>query len=179
MGNFIKCTCHHCKKDFEKQVSDYNVSIRLGINIYCSRECSGLGRRHNKTKDQKKEEKRLYDHEYRAKNLETIKARKKEYFKRTYDPVQAAIDRKPRIKAHIERLRNPKYRAYKKLYDKKYLAKKNFGDFWESALLVEEIVNEYDNREVKLSNNLIGKTTKRKRLWQMKWKNNPNLRQLI
>lgn len=126
--------------------SDVNRAIKAGLNIYCDRKCAGFGRRDNKTTNQRKEEKRLYDIEYRNKNKDMLKVKKAAYFKATYDPEKAAIERKKRMPKHIEYCRQPEYRAKKKQYDSQYLAKKNYGEFWESALLIMDIDNEVSAR---------------------------------
>ena len=78
-----------------------------------------------------KKEKAAYDREYRKKNLAWIKAKKADYFQRTYDPVKAAKERKKRMPEHVEYCRQPKYRAYKRKYDRKRRASK-FGEFAEA-----------------------------------------------
>ena len=65
------------------------------------------------------EEKRLYDAAYRKKNLAMLKAKKRAYFKRTYDPVKAAIGRKARMARHVAYCRRPEYREWKRAYDKR------------------------------------------------------------
>lgn len=52
------------------------------------------------------------------------------------------------------------------MYDRKYRAKKLYGEYWESSIILNEIQKEYDNRIVKQENNLINKSQKRKRLWK-------------
>ena len=73
-------------------------------------------------KAQKVAEKRLYDMAYRAKNLERIKAGKRAYFQRTYDPREAAVERKKRMHLHVAYCRQPRYKAWKREYDRKYRA---------------------------------------------------------
>ena len=36
----IKTQCEHCKKDFNKSISEYNKSLRLNLKHFCSRSCS-------------------------------------------------------------------------------------------------------------------------------------------
>ena len=93
----MKYKCAHCGKAADKAAGHVNRARAAGLNLYCNRRCSGLGRRSGKTKAQKREEKRLYDIVYRAKNREKRKAQKREYHERTYDPVKAAAYRKTRM----------------------------------------------------------------------------------
>ena len=94
----------------------------------------------------KKIEKAEYDRQYRLKNLESLKIKKAEYFQRTYDPVTAKAKRKQRMHRHVEYCRTPKYRAYKQKYDQIYRAKKQYGEFYESALLLNELETEVTER---------------------------------
>lgn len=154
--------CAYCGEQITKK-------IHKGCkNAYCNRECSGLGRRNNKTEQQKKEEKRLYDIEYRNKNIESIKEKNKTYFKKHYEanPEKYRQKRKDNYKRHLEYLNTPEYKAYKKEYDKKYRAKKQYGEFWESAIILQDIELQIDNREVKQQLNLINKSQKRKRNYE-------------
>lgn len=122
-----------------------NRAMKLGNSIYCNRVCAGLGRRTGKTPEQKKEEKRLYDMDYRA-TSPTLKARKADYHQRTYDPVKAAAKRKERMPYHVEYCRQPEYKAKKKEYDKLFRAKKHYREFAEAAILLNEIEKEVTAR---------------------------------
>ena len=75
-----------------------------------------------------KAQKAAYDKKYRKRNMERIRANHAAYFRRTYDPVKAAIERKKRMPAHVLYCRQPWYRAYKRRYDAQRRAKK-FGGF--------------------------------------------------
>lgn len=82
--------CAHCGADTAKDTSAINRANKEGRPLYCDRKCAGLARRGpEKTAAQKKEEKRLYDLNYRATNP-TLKARKAAYYQRTKDPVREA-----------------------------------------------------------------------------------------
>jgi len=134
--------------------------------LYCGRECSGLGRRCGKTKAQKREEKRMYDMEYRKKNLALIKAKKSAHFKKTYDPVKAAIERKARMPRHIEYCRRPEYRVKKQAYDQKR-RDAEYGDFAEVARLTidlnREIKGRATNEQIKWQSGTANKSQTRKR----------------
>lgn len=87
----------------------------------------------------KKEVKRLYDIEYRRKNLESIKEKKRKY---NSSPAGRAMQKRQREKQksnHLEYCRTEEYRKYKKQYDEKNRAKKMYGEFWECMILVEKI----------------------------------------
>lgn len=162
----MRYRCAYCGKDADKPAGHVNRARERGLKLYCNRRCSGLGRRKHKTKAQKREEKRLYDIEYRAKNLATILERKKEYHKRTYDPVKAAKARKARMPYHVEYCRRPAYKAKKREYDRKYRAAE-FGDFAEAYMLTidlnREIKGRMTNHEIKYQNGGTNKTQRRKR----------------
>lgn len=140
----LKYRCAHCGKVADKAAGHVKRARERGLNLYCNRRCSGLGRRIGKTKAQKRQEKRLYDIEYRAKNLAAILERKKEYHKRTYDPAKAAEVRKARMPLHVEYCRQPQYKRWKSSYDRKYRAKKLYGPAAEAAMLLTDL-----NREIK------------------------------
>ena len=78
-----------------------------------------------------KEAKAAYDRTYRKKNRARMKAQKAAYHKRTYDPVKAAKERKKRMPHHVEYCRQPKYKAYKRGYDRQRRANM-FGEFAEA-----------------------------------------------
>lgn len=163
----MKYKCAHCGRTCEKAAGHVNRARDAGLNLYCDRRCSGLGRRTGKTAAQKKEEKRLYDLEYRAKNLELILERKREYHQRTYDPSKAAELRKKRMPLHVEYCRQPKYKRWKQGYDRKYRAKKYFGPFAEAAMLLSdlnlEIKTRGDKHEIRYQNGQTNKVQRRRR----------------
>jgi hypothetical protein len=88
-----------------------------------------------------KKEKAAYDREYRKKNRAMLKAKKAAYFQRTYDPQKAAKERKKRMPLHVEYCRQPKYKSWKKEYDKKRRGSK-FGDFKDAHDMLLALVNE-------------------------------------
>lgn len=109
--------CHWCQKIVRQRMAYITRALRAGNRLFCDRKCAGLARRKNKTVKQKKLEKRLYDMQYRRKNLKRLKAQKKAYFILTYDPIKAARARKKRMPLHVEYCRQPEYRKYKRAYD--------------------------------------------------------------
>ena len=88
-----------------------------------------------------KKAKAEYDRKYRKKNRARIKAEKAAYFQRTYDPVNAAKERKKKMPAHVEYCRQPEYKAWKKKYDKKRRSFK-FGDFAEAHAVLLKLIKE-------------------------------------
>ncbi len=162
-----ECTCDYCGDDFLKETGEINRAAKRGLKIYCSRECSGLGRRKNKSDEQKKEEKQIYDKQYRLDNIALIRIKKSEYFKRTYDPVKAAIQRKKTMPRHIKYCQQPKYKLLKKNYDRTYRAKKQYGEYWECFLLTQDIRAEALSRqsdyEIRLDKGTLSKSQQRKR----------------
>lgn len=156
-----KLTCEHCNKWFERKRGQTRSK-----NIFCSLQCSGASRRIEISKEEKVRLKKEYDKQYRAKNLAEIKKRKAVYFQKTYDPAKAAIHRKARMPAHLEYCRRPEYREWKKNYDERYHAKKNNGEFWESAIILNKIADHVDKYQAYLDKGTFNKSQKRKRLWK-------------
>lgn len=167
MARLAVITCGYCGKRAKKRPIDVARAKSAGLNIYCDRKCSGLGRRTNKSKAQKVAEKAIYDREYRGKNIAAIKAKRAAYFKLTYDPVAAAAVRKKRMPYHVEYCRRPAYRSWKSTYDKHHKAKKNFGPFAEVALLTADlnhaIKERMTNAQIKWENKTANKAQFRDR----------------
>lgn len=139
----MKYRCAHCGRTADRPAGHVNRSLAQGMRLFCGRKCSGLARRLHKTEAQRKEEKRLYDIEYHAKNREKLREQKKEYHKRTYDPVKAAKIRKERMPYHVEYCRRPEYRKKKAVYDRRRQDAK-YGEFAEVARITIDL-----NREIK------------------------------
>ena len=167
----MKLICAYCKSEFEKDrkhIGGANRSLRLGLNLYCNRKCAVLSRRHNKSDAQKKLEKREYDKKYREKNRERLKIEKASWFANDYknNPEKYKEWRKKIYKKHLEYLRRPAYRAYKKQYDHDYRAKMH-GEFWESWILLQKIDKEIgakmSNYEIRLKNKTLNKALQRSR----------------
>ena len=73
-----------CGRTAEKESGAINRAEKQGLRIYCTRECAGRHRRKNKTSEQKKEERRLYDIEYRSKNRDLLKEKKAAYYRENH-----------------------------------------------------------------------------------------------
>ena len=159
--------CAHCGQTAMKEAGAVNRSLASGMYVYCGRACSGLARRKGLTKAEKVAAKAAYDAEYRAKNAEMLKAKKHAYFKATYDPVAAAEDRKRKMPRHVEYCRRPEYKKWKVQYDKKYHARKRYGDFGEVAIILNELETEIASRasrtEIARSNCTLNKHQTRRR----------------
>lgn len=136
----MQIACAHCGKVTDKAAGAVNRARKAGLAIYCDRVCAGLGRRKPpKSVEQRKAEKRAYDAARREALADRIKAEKAAYYKRVHDPEKEALARKKRMPKHVEYCRRPEYVAWKREYDKEYRAKQDYGEFWESAILVNEI----------------------------------------
>jgi len=163
----MKLICPICNKEYEKSTGHYNRAVKLGANLYCSKTCFGLGRRGNKSTEQKKAEKAEYDKQYRYYHREGIKQKKAEAFKKDYaaNPEKYKEQRKKKMPKHVEYCRNPEYKAYKKEYDHKYRLEQRYGEFWEAASVLVALNNELDSKQIKYDNGIINKSQKRKRQW--------------
>lgn len=164
----MQITCAHCGKAAEKSAGAVNRARKVGLSLYCDRTCAGLGRRNPpKSIEQKKAEKRAYDAARREALADQIKAAKRDYHQRTYDPVKAAAVRKLRMPYHVEYCRRPEYREWKREYDRAYSANKEYGEFAECFLLVMDIRAECLSRmtdyEIRLEKGTLNKRQQRRR----------------
>lgn len=161
--------CPQCGVEFEATTGALNRALTIGAPLYCGRECAGLARRlkNPPTAAERKEAKRIYDARRRIEKADEIRAKKREYFKRTYDPEKAAEERKEKMPRHIEYCRRPEYKAWKRDYDKRHLAKKKFGEFAEAALMLQDIEREIDQQatryEIYRTNGTLNKAQTRRR----------------
>lgn len=164
----MKVACAYCGKEREVLTGYYNRSVKAGMKFYCNRKHFGLDRRNGKTKAQKKKEKAEYDKNYRA-TSPTLKQRRKAYHERTYNPEKQRAYNKIRYPKHLKYLQRPEYKEWKKNYDEQYLAKRDYGIFWESSLLLKELELWLLNNSpdgMKFQMGITNKTQLRKRLWQ-------------
>jgi len=158
-------TCGFCGKESNKSSSAARRAERDCKPIFCNRKCFVDSRR--MTKAEKVELKRLYDIEYRNKNRDTINQRKREFFKKNYDPVKAAIERKKTMHRHVEYCRRPEYVEKKKVYDRSYKAKLNYGELWEVHVLTleiqDEVLSKMSRYQIDLESNTLNKKQRRTR----------------
>lgn len=173
-------TCAQCGAQSLRRSGEVNRARKAGLRIFCNRACSAVGRRTDtRTQAEKVAAKREYDINYRASNRAMLKAKKAEYFQRTYDPTRAAIERQKIMPRHIEYCRRPEYREWKKGYDRDYRAKKDYGPFWECQVLTLEIreaalaiMSDY---EIRLSKGTLNKRLQRKRDYERSLREEPEV----
>jgi hypothetical protein len=167
--------CPQCSLSFCASQSRANRAFRAGSPMFCGRDCAGIARRKNKTKDQKITEKAIYDAVRRERLADRIKAEKAARHLRTYDKAKAATERKMRAKQHAEYCRRPEYKVWKAEYDKEYRAKQEFGEFWESAILALEIRREClalsDDIEIRRQAGTLNKHQNRRRNYDRSYSN--------
>lgn len=155
--------CHYCNEKLHKSTACINRAKREGRNLYCNRTCFGLDHRKEKTEEEKKEHKRLYDIEYRKKNEARLKVNKYEWNKKDYvaNPDKYKEIRKNKYEKHLQYLSTPEYKAYKKQYDSKHRAKSKYGEFWECAIMLDQLRLEVDNRQAVFDKGTCNKRQKR------------------
>lgn len=168
----VNCICPVCGNGFEKGLGDYNRAIKQGLNVYCNRTCAGIGRR--TSAEEKKKVKAAYDK--KIYNTPERKAARKRYFQKSYkeNPEKYKAIRAAKYPKHLEYLRTPEYKEWKKNYDKKFKAEKNYGPFAQAAVLLielESFLKQNMPNELKFQMGITNKTQKRKRRWQRQNKN--------
>ena len=158
--------CAWCNALIYKESGAITRASKSGCYLYCGRECSGLGRRANKSKEENVTEKAEYDRQYRERNRAMLKSKKAAYFQATYDPEKAAIDRAANMPRHVEYCRKPEYKAYKRKYDLQRRADE-FGEFNEAYMLLsdleKEIVERSSRYDIYMANGTINKAMQRRR----------------
>ena len=167
MKSFVCC---NCEKQGLKSTGHVNRALKLNKRLFCNKQCHyEFYRKNKKSLVQRKEEKRLYDIEYRRKNLAEIKAKKAIYMKKDYDanPEKYRARRKTKQPKHNEYCRRPEYRKYKKEYDQEYRNKKMYGEFWEAGVMLTKLDNfietKMSNYEIRLKNKTLNKALQRSR----------------
>lgn len=163
--NRMTIICPYCKNESDHKTGYVNRAKKLGVPIYCSRVCSGLARR--TTKQEKVENKRLYDIKYRNDKSDYVKQRAKLY---NESPAGRAMQKRNREKfkiSHAEYIKTEKYKAYKKQYDQIFVAKQKYGVFWESSIVLNKLDEEIKPFKIenRINNGTSNKSQKRKRLW--------------
>lgn len=146
---------------------------------FCNKVCFGLSIRKNRTVKEKKEIKRLYDIEYRAKNRERLIREKREYYQANHARFLAMGTAKRRTREYKAKMREylatywtPELKALKKDYDRKWRARKTFGPLWEihylTVLLNQEVKGRMSNYEIRLQNKTLNKALMRSRNGEIK-----------
>lgn len=104
---------------------------------------------------------------YRAREAEKLKAKKAAYYQRTADREKEREARKRRMPKHVEYCRRPEYREWKQKYDRKYRARKEFGDFGEASIVLNDLIAEINSRatrtEIYRQNGTLNKWIARRR----------------
>ena len=166
----MKCVCQQCGASFERSTSHINRANAIGARLYCGRTCAGIARRTPKPTDAEvKAAKREYDKQYRAANLEKIKAEKLAWYRANHAEILARMTakRKDRMPYHLEYCRQPAYRARKSEYDLQRRAIKQFGEFSEAFLILQEVEKEINQRasryEIYSQNGTLNKAQMRRR----------------
>lgn len=140
--------CSQCGARFRKSVGQANRQRRvLGdrVRFFCTQQCFGASRRVEKEKQQRVAEKAEYDRNYRAGNVEMLKAKKHERHLNTYDP-EAARTRRQEIREwhqsySAEYRARPEWKEHKVAYDRQRRASE-YGAFAECYGLLIELERE-------------------------------------
>jgi hypothetical protein len=128
------------------------------------------------TDAERKEKKRLYDLEYRAKNLAAIKAKKAAAYALNPNREKEREYRKKNMNKHVEYCRSPEYKAYKAEYDRKKRFEE-YGPFAEAAMVLESLEKEISTQasryEIYIANGRFTRSAQRRRreLWLLKKQN--------
>ena len=164
----MKINCEYCGKECEKWTAEVNRAQKAGYGLFCDKVCAGLKRRTNKPKEQLVAEKAEYDRLYRKKNKDSIKKKKAAYNQKDYaaNPEKYKQRRRARQPKHNEYCRNPKYKAKKKVYDRKHRAIKHYGEWGESLDLILQIADIVDNRQAQYDKGCHLKKQNREKLWK-------------
>lgn len=165
----IQINCNFCGESFLKYKGHVNRALKNNQLLFCDKICLYLHRKSfKKPESEKKKEKSEYDKIYKLKNKERDAPKRAAYHKKTYNVEKEREKRKKKMHLHVKYCQQPKYKQYKREYDKKYRAKKNYGEFWEASLMLNDLEQVVDNKMAKQDLNLINKSQKRKRQWQRK-----------
>lgn len=138
-------SCAYCRLPVAKADNAVARAKREGRRLYCGHECAGMGRRNGLGDEEQRAKKAEYDRQYRAANLERIKAEKKAWYERTRDPEKEREARKARMHLHVAYCRRPEYRAKKREYDKQQRASE-YGPFAEAYMLLLDVERELRNQ---------------------------------
>lgn len=176
----MKVKCAHCGTVTEKPNGAVNRANKIGAPIYCDRRCAGMGRRKpQRTVEEMKALKAAYDRDYRARNIDRIKAEKKAYYAANHDREKERAYRQKTMQRHVEYCRRPEYREYKRQYDRMYRAKKEYGDLAECFLLVMDIraecLSQQTDYEIRFSKGTLNKRQQRKRNYERTLREEPEV----
>jgi len=146
--------CDQCGKQNTKRAADVRRAIVCGGGLFCDKVCFGLSRRKWLTDEERiadrKERVRLYGIKRREELADQIKKQKADYFKRTYNPKSAKIERAKRMGWHVAYMReyykDPVKKAEKVAYDRERRDKAKYGEFWECAPILRELEEDIRGR---------------------------------
>jgi hypothetical protein len=159
----MKVVCDHCGAEIEKSTGHVNRARGLGLKLFCNRTCFGLF--HRTSKEEKKRLKVAYDKQRRAELKDVLKAKQKAYNESPAGRAMQKRHREKRKEFHKEYIKSEKYRKWKQKYDLKYHAKANYGEYWEAAIILNDIETDLlpVRLEVKTQKGLLNKSQQRKR----------------
>lgn len=169
--NDLQPLCAFCGASLHKPASALNRASAIGAKLYCGRKCVGFARRIGKSAEQRKAEKAAYDKARREALGEALKQEKRTYYflnRGRFNAEQAERRAQPGYQErHNEYCRRPEYRVYKSDYDRHLRAKKQFGEFAEAFLILQDVEREVLERatryEIGLANGTINKAQTRRR----------------
>lgn len=184
--NHTAFECHYCGCLTSRHTSDVNKARRDGLNLYCGRRCSGLGRRRvPQTIEQKRAEKAVYDKARRnGQKREEILSKKNAYYHDNHEHfLQKQAEHREAIRTNPEALAAhrdemakyracPKWKVHKRKYDRKYRALKHFGPGWAETWVAlqeldDEVIKQIPDRHQKYAmKGVSNKAQKRKREYQ-------------
>jgi hypothetical protein len=162
-GLGMRVICEFCGKEIDKKTGHVNRAVKLGLKMYCGRMCFGLNKR--TTKEEKKKLKVEYDKKRRFELKDILKDKQKAY---NESPAGRAMQKRHREKCKDYQkayIKSEKYRKWKQVYDKDFHAKNKYGEFWEAAIILNDIENLLlpQRREVKVQKGTYNKSNQRKR----------------
>ena len=169
----MEIVCPQCGDAFYRPKGEVNRAARIGAPLFCTRTCSGLARRKNRTDEERRALKADYDKKRREELGESLLAKKRKAYHEAVakDPetvrLREKLGRLVRRKAHLEYCRRPEYREWKSSYDRQYRAQKEYGPFAEAFLVLRDLettIRHHASRyEIDLAAGRLNKVTRRKR----------------
>lgn len=163
----VAVVCAYCRKGAMKESGGVNRAVRIGAPLYCDRECAGKGHRVFRTDSEKRAAKAAYDAEYRERNRAMLKAKKAAFYASHVDREKERETRKKRMPKHVEYCQRPEYRKWKAGYDRKYCARKRYGNFGSAAIVLRDLEAEISSRasriEISRTNGTLNKHQNRRR----------------
>lgn len=142
IGRLSEVQCEECGKIFTKPNSQINRTKKRGWKNFCGYECAGLHKRKLPIgKAERKRRQREYSKRWISKtgNRERVNEKIREY-----------------------RLTNPdRARATARKASKKCAYKKRYGEFWQAAIMLNQLRREIDSKIARRDNQLTHKRRRR------------------